>query len=156
MTTQEQQRALARALSGEAAHHAGVAVAGPRGQPRNTAPSAGPHHRHGDRGSGDDDAGDATTRLPIFVRFADLRKAGIATSWQTLKTLIRDEGFPAGCLLSRNTRAWKLSDIEMWLAARPVEPKAVPYAWTPERRERERERKAKAAKAQADIPALTE
>ncbi len=60
--------------------------------------------------------------LPTFVRFKDLKAAGIVMSWPALARMIRHEGFPPGIRLARNTRAWALTDIESWLASRPVEP----------------------------------
>src|SRR5262245_60234744 len=129
MTLQDQQRALARARAGEHAHHGGVAVAGPH-QPPNpvtAAPTAGPPQRHGDRRSGDDD--DGPRRLPVYVRFHDIQAAGIAGSWTQLNRLIDEEGFPVGCMLSPNIRAWKLAEVEAWLATRPTERKSVPDRW---------------------------
>ena len=90
------------------------------------------HQRHGDRASGDD--ANVVSRLPVFVRFRDLRRSGIADNWQSLGRLIEDEGFPPGVLLSPNIRAWRLDEVEQWLATRPVERKPVPYAWPEERK----------------------
>jgi predicted DNA-binding transcriptional regulator AlpA len=81
--------------------------------------------RYGDRGDGGDD-GDA--RLPALCRFPDLTAAGIATSWKQLQTLIVDEGFPRGIMLSKNTRAWPVRDVERWLAGRPSAAKTVNVA----------------------------
>jgi predicted DNA-binding transcriptional regulator AlpA len=78
---------------------------------------------------GDRDSDDAARRLPIFVRFRDLKAAGIARNWPTLLRLIDDENFPAGILLSPNIRAWRLDEIERWLASRPTERKPVPNRW---------------------------
>src|SRR5262245_23056476 len=88
------------------------------------------HHRFGDRGDDDgDDDGDRARRLPIYVRARDIRDAGIARNWPTLTRLIEEEGFPRGVMLSPNIRAWRLDEIEAWLATRPVERKPVPTRW---------------------------
>jgi predicted DNA-binding transcriptional regulator AlpA len=65
-------------------------------------------------------------RLPVYVRFADLQEAGVATSWQQLLRMIDGEDFPAGVRLSANTRAWRLDDVENWLKTRPTERKVMP------------------------------
>jgi hypothetical protein len=49
----------------------------------------------------------------------------IATSWMQLSRLIKDEGFPRGIMLARNTRAWSVRDVEAWLEVRPSAPKKV-------------------------------
>jgi hypothetical protein len=85
-------------------------------------PLINPHHRQSDRGSGDDDA---AARLPVFVRFHDLRAAGIVGNWPQLYNLIDDYGFPAGVMLSPNARAWKVEDVRAWLDGRPMERKAI-------------------------------
>jgi len=90
-----------------------------------------PHQRHGDRGC-EDDADDAP-RLPVFVRFRDIRAAGIATSRQQLNRLIDEDGFPVGIMLSPNIRAWKIADVEAWLEKRPTERKGVPDRWERQR-----------------------
>jgi predicted DNA-binding transcriptional regulator AlpA len=82
--------------------------------------------RHSDPQSGDD----ATAcLLPVFVRFRDIRAAGIATSWTQLNKLIDEDGFPIGVMLSPNIRAWRVNEIEAWLATRPTERKGVPDRW---------------------------
>ena len=56
--------------------------------------------------------------------FADLRRAGIVSSWKTLREWQRDKrvGFPLGRLLCPNTRRWsKHHEIDPWLKDRPVE-----------------------------------
>jgi hypothetical protein len=87
--------------------------------------AAGPHQRHGDRGSGDDDSA-ARYALPTFVRYADLIAAGIVANWTTLLRLIDTEGFPVGIMIGANTRAWRLDDVEAWLASRPTARKVIP------------------------------
>jgi hypothetical protein len=72
--------------------------------------------------SGDDDA---KPRLPAFVRFHDLRAAGIVSNWPQLYNLIDDYGFPAGMLLSPNCRVWDVQHVRVWLDARPTERKIV-------------------------------
>jgi predicted DNA-binding transcriptional regulator AlpA len=92
------------------------------------------HHRGGDRDSGDDD--DAAARpslLPVYVRFRDIRAAGIAKNWPTLSRLIDEEGFPRGVMLSPNMRAWLLTEVQDWLATRPVERKPTPNRWAMQR-----------------------
>jgi predicted DNA-binding transcriptional regulator AlpA len=64
-------------------------------------------------------------RTPVFVRFKDLVAANIATSWPQLSRMIIAEGFPTGVMLARNTRAWRLDEVEAWLAARPRARKVV-------------------------------
>lgn len=94
--------------------------------------AAGPHQRHGDRGSVDDDASTARrSRLvqsgfPIYVRYADLVAAGIVANWTTLLRLIDEDGFPVGVLIGRNTRAWRVDQVEAWLASRPMARKVIP------------------------------
>jgi predicted DNA-binding transcriptional regulator AlpA len=64
--------------------------------------------------------------LPMLARFTDLQDAGITNNWTHLTRLIKEENFPQGFLLSRNIRAWKVSDIRQWLAERPTARKTVP------------------------------
>jgi Prophage CP4-57 regulatory protein (AlpA) len=85
-------------------------------------PLVSPHQRQGDRGSSDDAV---APRLPSCVRYHDLRSAGIVSNWPQLYNLIDDCGFPEGVMLSPNTRAWRIEDIERWLASRPTERKKV-------------------------------
>jgi predicted DNA-binding transcriptional regulator AlpA len=96
-----------------------------------------PHQRQGDRASGDD-ADDTERKLaarrsrlaqsgfPIFVRYADLEAAGFVASWTQLLRMIDDEGFPPGVMIGPNTRAWRVDEVEAWLASRPTARKAVP------------------------------
>jgi hypothetical protein len=59
-----------------------------------------------------------------WLSFDDLRRAGIVSSWKTLREWQRDEriGFPKGRLLAPNTRRWsKHHEIDPWLKDRPVE-----------------------------------
>jgi predicted DNA-binding transcriptional regulator AlpA len=64
--------------------------------------------------------------LPQFLRFKDLRAAGITTNWPHLARLIDAEGFPPGRMLSRNLRAWTLEEVQAWIASRPTVGKAAP------------------------------
>jgi predicted DNA-binding transcriptional regulator AlpA len=95
----------------------------PFSAPAPSAPAT-PHTRQGDRGD-DDDADDAR-RLPVFVRFKDLVAAGIAPNWPTLLRMVTAEDFPTGVMLARNTRAWRLDEVEAWLDTRPTARKVVP------------------------------
>jgi len=84
-----------------------------------------PHHRQGDRGSGEDADDDDTKLLPQYCRFHDLIAANIATNWPQLIRVIDSEGFPEGVLLSRNIRAWLVDDVRAWLARRPTGRKKI-------------------------------
>jgi len=57
----------------------------------------------------------------VLWRFSDLQARGIVGSRPQLKNLQVKNGFPEGQMLGDNTRAWRASDIEDWIAARPVE-----------------------------------
>jgi hypothetical protein len=59
--------------------------------------------------------------LPAYVRFADLRTAGICSTYPALKLLIERHGFPRGVWFGASTHAWELSEVLAWLAARPTE-----------------------------------
>jgi predicted DNA-binding transcriptional regulator AlpA len=80
----------------------------------------------------DDD--DGARHLPVYVRFRDIKTAGIARNWPTLTRLIEEENFPPGIMLSPNIRAWRADAIEAWLETRPVERKPVPTRWGGDRR----------------------
>ncbi len=54
-----------------------------------------------------------------YLRFQDLKAAGVVRNRMTLSRWIKSQGFPAGVLLGPNTRAWRADDIERWLAGRP-------------------------------------
>jgi predicted DNA-binding transcriptional regulator AlpA len=71
-------------------------------------------HVHGARGPPK-----TTGPLRVWVRINDIKAAGIAASWTQLYRLIRDQGFPAGKLIGRNTRAWDAQEIEAWVDSRP-------------------------------------
>jgi predicted DNA-binding transcriptional regulator AlpA len=57
-----------------------------------------------------------------LLRFKDLRRLGVVSSWPQLKYMMESYGFPRGFLLGANTRAWRAAEIEKWLADRPTEP----------------------------------
>jgi len=57
----------------------------------------------------------------VLWRFSDLRARGIVGSRPQLKNLQVKNGFPLGQKLSPNTRTWLASEIEDWIATRPVE-----------------------------------
>jgi hypothetical protein len=109
------------------------------------AETANPHQRQADRASGDDDSEAERLKaerleakrvarrnrliqsgFPIFVRYEDLVAAGFVGSWTQLLRMVAAEGFPAGTMLSANVRAWRLDEIEQWLAARPSARKIMP------------------------------
>jgi predicted DNA-binding transcriptional regulator AlpA len=88
--------------------------------------------RQGDRGSGDDDdsaarrSGLMQSGLPVFYRFKDLVAAGLVNNRTTLLRLIDKQGFPPGTMIGGNTRVWRVTDIETWLASRPTARKVLP------------------------------
>ncbi len=53
-----------------------------------------------------------------LLRFADLKKAKVVTSWPQLKRLVTNHGFPPGYMLSPAVRVWDASAIEDWLQRR--------------------------------------
>jgi Prophage CP4-57 regulatory protein (AlpA) len=65
--------------------------------------------------------------LPTFIKFADLKAAGIVNNHCALKILIDDHNFPKGRWLGSATHVWTLNEVEQWLANRPVE-RPVPNA----------------------------
>jgi len=67
----------------------------------------------------------AAGRLPHYVRFVDLKNAGIVGNWSILQRLIDEHGFPPGVMLAKNTRAWPLDLVTAWLETRPVAKKIV-------------------------------
>jgi hypothetical protein len=56
-----------------------------------------------------------------WLRFKDLKREGIVNNHVTLERWIEREGFPRGIMLGPNTRAWRRSWLEQWLASRPTE-----------------------------------
>jgi predicted DNA-binding transcriptional regulator AlpA len=61
-----------------------------------------------------------------FLRFADLKAAGIVNSWPMLKRRIERDGFPLGRMLGPNTRVWSEEEVEAWIASRPTAKKPAP------------------------------
>jgi predicted DNA-binding transcriptional regulator AlpA len=55
-----------------------------------------------------------------LLRFPDLVERGIVNSRMTLKRLIESQGFPPGLLITPNARAWNESEVEAWIASRPI------------------------------------
>ena len=60
-----------------------------------------------------------TTQKPAFVRFRYLKENGIVTDRMALARAIERYDFPKPVALGENTIAWRLSEIESWLASRP-------------------------------------
>jgi hypothetical protein len=58
--------------------------------------------------------------LRQWVRFKDLRTAGVVSSWPQLLRLVVTENFPAGRYLGPSTRVWAVDEIEDWLESRPA------------------------------------
>jgi hypothetical protein len=92
-----------------------VAFLGEHGGRSTPAATIATHQRFGDRGADPDDA-----PLPRFVRYADLARSGIVRNRTQLERLVRDEGMPPGRMLSSKTRVWTVSELEDWLATRPI------------------------------------
>jgi predicted DNA-binding transcriptional regulator AlpA len=59
-----------------------------------------------------------------LLRYKDLRRLGIVSSWPQLRYMQEKYGFPSGLLLGANSRAWRVAEVEAWLASRPTEPSA--------------------------------
>ena len=55
-----------------------------------------------------------------WLRFSNLKAENIVTNHVTLGRWIEQEGFPPGVMLGPNTRAWRRSWIDNWLASRPT------------------------------------
>ena len=60
------------------------------------------------------------TKSRLLYRFLDLKRLGIVGNYTTLLRWIASGDFPAGIYLGANTRAWLVSEIEDWIASRPV------------------------------------
>jgi Prophage CP4-57 regulatory protein (AlpA) len=56
-----------------------------------------------------------------LLRFRDLKDRGIVSNWVSLKRRIERDGFPPGRMIGENTRAWLESEIDAWIASRPIE-----------------------------------
>jgi hypothetical protein len=92
--------------------------------------------------------------IPKYIRFADLKERGIAGNWPFLLRLIDKCGFPAGVMLSENTRAWTETEVAAWLATRKVDKKVVNIAKA--NATRAEKKAAKAAAGHAPTAALGE
>jgi predicted DNA-binding transcriptional regulator AlpA len=66
-------------------------------------------------------AGVSPDDVPHFLRLSDLQERGIAMTHQTVRHMQTHEGFPLGRLLGPGTRVWTVTEINEWLASRPVE-----------------------------------
>ena len=60
----------------------------------------------------------AALKLPDFIRFADIKAAGLITSRATLGRMIKHEGFPRGLLLRPGLRVWPLEEVQAWIVQR--------------------------------------
>jgi hypothetical protein len=60
--------------------------------------------------------------LDIWLDFRDLQRAKIVSNWETLRHWQQDPAikFPVGRLLGPNSRRWRKTEIDVWLASRPV------------------------------------
>ena len=65
------------------------------------------------------------SKLPVYVRFTNLKKAGIVGNWSILQRLISEHAFPTGVMLSKNVRAWPLDQVTAWCEARPTAKKVI-------------------------------
>ena len=70
--------------------------------------------------------------LPTFIKFADLKAAGVVANHCALRILIERHGFPKGRWFGSATHVWTVAEVEEWLAERPAE-RPVPDASTPKR-----------------------
>jgi predicted DNA-binding transcriptional regulator AlpA len=100
-------------------HGAGVAFRKKQQPPSTTLATI--HQRQRDHFFSDEDA----RGLPVFIRFRNLKAAGIAENWPHLLALIEGQNFPTGVMLSPNVRAWNIEDVRQWLATRPTDRKVV-------------------------------
>jgi predicted DNA-binding transcriptional regulator AlpA len=58
--------------------------------------------------------------LPTYLRFKDLKAAGIVNNWMTLERRIKDSNFPKGRYLGKNhrLRAWTEEEVMAWIKTR--------------------------------------
>ena len=84
-----------------------------------------------------------------LLRFSDLRAGGIVSNWPQLRHLQEDHGFPPGRLLSPRIRAWTPSEVEDWIAKRPVESTRPLQGAAKARRERRRKAEQSRVEGQA-------
>jgi hypothetical protein len=73
-----------------------------------------------DTGVGDIHLDSDALPLPRLVRYAELARAGIVRNRTQLERLVREEGMPPGRMLSSKTRVWTVTELEDWLATRPL------------------------------------
>jgi hypothetical protein len=64
--------------------------------------------------------------FPVLYHFKDLAAAGLIANRTSLTRLIDNDNFPPGVMIGRNTRVWRVDDIEKWLATRPTARKITP------------------------------
>jgi hypothetical protein len=78
-------------------------------------------HVHGARAPAEERRASVVMRAPLrqWVRFRDLKRAGVVQNWTQLRRLIREQGFPCGRYAGANTRLWDAAEIEGWLDSRP-------------------------------------
>jgi predicted DNA-binding transcriptional regulator AlpA len=55
-----------------------------------------------------------------LLRYPDLVAQGIINSRMTLKRLIDNQNFPAGRLITPNSRAWTEDEVSQWIQERPT------------------------------------
>lgn len=60
----------------------------------------------------------ATQPKMTFLRYADLVAHGIVKNRTTLRRWMDSVGFPKPVRLGLNSVAWRLTDVEQWLARR--------------------------------------
>ena len=68
---------------------------------------------------------------PRLLRFADLKARNIIRNRVTLGRWIAHLDFPTGFLIGENSRVWRESDVEIWVAEREASSKKLPSAQEP-------------------------
>ena len=58
--------------------------------------------------------------VTTYLRYKHLKARGIVNSWPSLRYKIEHNGFPVGCYLGPNTRAWTADEVQEWLDALPT------------------------------------
>ena len=58
--------------------------------------------------------------MTVLLRFRDLKVRGIVANWPSLKRRILLDGFPPGRMIGENTRAWTETEVDAWIASRPI------------------------------------
>src|SRR5262249_41915104 len=56
----------------------------------------------------------------LLLRFADLKRMKLISTFAALKRKIDNEGFPPGRWIGPNTRAWLASEGMEWIKSRPA------------------------------------